>query len=97
MDYSLPGILMACFLNSLSLSSKPVLTTYFPVLKCKLHVGKGYFCLFPLYISLTPSTVPDIDYGLHIFGRIGGRTEGRKGGKKKRKQGGTIRERKGLR
>lgn len=53
--------------------------------------------VFLLCIFLTPSTVPDIEYGLHIFGKIGGKREGRRGRKKEGKHRETIRGREGLR
>lgn len=43
------------------------------------------FSVFLFCIFLTPSTVPDIEYGLHIFGKIGGKREGRRGRKKEGK------------
>lgn len=43
--------------------------------------------IFPC-VSLTPSTVSDTEYGLHIFGSLEGKSEGRrkekKGGSKKK-------------
>lgn len=95
MEYSLPNILMACSFNSLSLSAKLLLIAYFLILKCKLHEGKGCFCLSPLHIHDT-NTVPDIEYGLHSFGRIEGKRKGTRGGKKQ-KYGVTIRGKEGLR